>query len=351
MSKQKLSKRIDHFASIASIVSPLCAKYNVNSIKPFIEGAQVYNENFRSSVEFINTLRLHREFMVGSIAICSRLFDNYEPAKQSYIYVWSKHLFDLLNAAKTIIDESYNLAYTVGRSDATTKTIIDKETNPLVKIHRKVILEDSDYDTYKKNMFNWKCTTQSIYVEERYMKHIVELCNSRKSKFNPKEAKLNTCTLRRTITIPDNDYSSTPQLCVLNAELYTHKAKIELHEKNNKLTTSDIDNYVLVYTRYQRELISFVFLNFSKLYNEQCVQCIKIFLEQQHSIMYNLLERRKKLVAEAAERTNENKRLDDIAWTNIDKTTSAYINSEEETCSAGNSKFCTNQTKVVGSLE
>lgn len=197
-------------------------------------------------------------------------------------------------------------------------------------------------------MFDWKCSIQALYVEEQYMKHIVEMCNSCKSKFNPKEVKVNTCTLRRTITIPDGDYESTPQICVFNAELMTHKMKIEKHEKNDKLAVYDIDNYLLVYSRNQREWIAFVFTNFSKLYNETCVQCIKIFLEQQHSIVFNLLQRRKKLVLRDMEKASENKRLEEITWNDTDKTNDTYPN---RLCSNGNTESCVNETKVIGSLD
>lgn len=347
MSKNKLARQIDKFSSSATIIAPLCSKYNASSIKPFLEAAQIYNENFRSSTEFANLLRAHRLLMQGSISICNRLFDNYEASKQNAIYDWSKHFFNCLNAAKQVVDEAYNLAYTVGRDDFTTKTIIEKEQNPLVRIQRKVILEDGEYDVYKKSMFDWKCSIQALYVEEQYMKHIVEMCNARKSKFNPREAKLNTCTLRRTITIPDREFESTPQICVLNAELMTHKANIERLEKSDKLTKEAIDQYLLVYNRYQRELIAFVFINFNKLYNETCVQCIKIFLEQQHSIVFNLLQRRKRILIRETEVATENRRMDEIAWTDNNKTNNQTF---VPACSGG-ADSCLNQTKVVGSLE
>lgn len=346
MSKIILSKQIEYFSTMATIISPLCSKYNTNSIKPFLEGAQIYAENFRSSTEFSNLLRLHKSFMAGSINICNRLFDNYEASKQNAVYDWSRHLFNLLNASKKVVDQAYNLAYTVGRDDSLTKISIEKEKNPLVRIRRKVILEDGEYDVYKKNMFDWKCSIQSLYVEEEYMKHIVEICNSRKSKFNPKEVKVNACTIRRTITIPDSDFESTPQLCVLNAELMTHKTNIDRHEKNEKLTLTDIDNYLIVYNQYQHELIAFVFTNFLILYNETCVQCIKVFLEQQHSIVFNLLDKRKKLLSKDIKTQNENKRIDNVAWNAIDKTNS-YTN---QICEGGQD-LCSNQSKVVGSLE
>lgn len=339
MSKNKLSKQIENFSSVATVISPLCSKYNGNSIRPFLEAAQVYTENFRSSVEFSNLLRAHRNLMQGSISICNRLFDNYEAAKQNSIYDWSKHFFNVLNAAKRVIDEAYNLAYTVGRTDPTTRTTIEKEQNPLVQIERKVILEDGDYEAYRKTMFDWKCSIQALYVEEKYMKHIVEICNSRKTKFNPKDVSINKCNLRRSLVIPETDYESTPHICILNAELMTHKLKIEDHEKNNKLTVDDIDNYLLVYQRYQRELISFVFMNFAKLYNETCVQCIKIFLEQQHSIVFNLIQRRKNLIAANMEKANEERRKEEIAWDDINKTKSPCAD-----------ESCSNQIKVVGSL-
>lgn len=342
MSKNKLSKQIENFSSVSTIISPLCSKYNGNSIRPFIEAAQVYNENFRSSIEFSNLLRAHQNLMLGSINICNRLFDNYEAAKQNAIYDWSKHFFNVLNVAKRLVDEAYNLAYTVGRTDNATRTTIDKEENPLVQIERKVIIDDADYEIYRKSMFDWKCSIQALYVEEQYMKHIVEMCNSRKSKFNPNEATLNRCTLRRTITVPDMEYEATPHICILNAEMITHKLKIEDHEKTGKLTVEDIDSYLLVYQRYQRELISFVFTNFSRLYNETCVQCIKIFLEQQHSIVFNLIQRRKRLIVAQTEKYNEERRTEGIAWNgdgggDISKTK----------CT---NDLCTNQVKVVGSL-
>lgn len=343
MSKNKLSKQIDIFASRAITISPLCGRYNVNSVQPFQEGAQVYNENFRSGTEFANILRLHRNFLKGSIRICNRLFDNYEPSKQSLVYLWSKHFFDLLDASKRVIDEAYNLAYTVGRDDKNTLTSIEKESNPLVNIQRKLILEDGEYDSYKRNMFDWKCSIQSLYVEEQYMKHIVDMCNSRKSKFNPREAKINRCTLRRTITIPDREFENTPQLCILNAELFVHKSKIEKQEKDDKLTIEDVDNYLQIYNRYQYELVTFVFTNFSTLYNETCVQCIKIFLEQQHSIIFNLLQKRNRLTAKKIQVSKLEGRGEQISWSeNIDKTSS---------CITGNIDSCINQSKVVGSLE
>lgn len=346
MSKVKLLKQLERFASLASIVSPLCSKYNNSSVKPFLESAQIYSENFRSSTEFTSLLQAHQRFMMGSVSICNRLFDNYEASKQNSIYDWSKHFFNLLAAAKRVIDDAYNLAYTVGRTDPTTKTIIEKEDNPLVQIQRKVILEEGEYDAVKKSMFDWKCGIQALYVEEQYMKHIVEMCNSRKTKFNPNEAQLNTCTLRKTMTIPENSYAGrTPTICVLNAELINGKMRIETHEKNGSLAVDDIDNYLAVYNRYQRELIAFVFANFAQLYNEPCVQCIKIFLEQQHSIVFNLLQRRKKLVNAAVEKRDEDMRHDHIVWNDIDKSRLA-----EGTCDS-NSSACFGPTKVVGSLQ
>ncbi|WBR61494.1 hypothetical protein [Drosophila suzukii associated hytrosavirus 1] len=344
MSKNKLSRQIDNFSKQATIISPLCSKYNATYVKPFMEAAQIYNENFRSSTEFMNLLRAHANFLHGSIGICNRLFDNYEPSKQNSIYDWSKHFFNLLNASKKLLDEAYNLAYTVGRTDPTTKTIIAKEENPLVKIRRKVIIEDGDYDTYKKTMFNWKCSIQALYVEEQYMKHLVDICNSRKSRFNPREVKENTCTLKRSITVPQYDYESTPQICVLNAELMVHKSKIDIYEKKNKLKVEDLDTYLNIYNRYQKELIAFVFTNFSRLYNETCVQCLRIFLEQQHSIIFNLLEKRKKLISHEVEKINENRRLDGLTWTDIDKTTQVQANTDCKT------DLCLNQSKIVGSL-
>lgn len=346
MSKIKLSKQIENFSSMASFVSPLCSKYTANSIKPFLSAAQVYNENYRSKTEFTTLLRAHQQLLHGSISICNRLFDNYEAAKQNAIYDWSNHFFNLLKSSKLVIDDAYRLAYTVGRTDQTTKQLIDTEKNPLVKIQRKVILEDGEYDTYKKTMHDWKCNVNALYVEEQYMNHIVEMCNTRKSQFNPTSAQMNVCTLRRSIIVPDRDFESTPRICVLNAELLSQKHQIEEHEKNGKLTTDDIDNYIRVYNHYQRELIAFTFTNFSRLYNEKCIQCIKIFLEQQHSIVYNLLKRRKKIISTMVENDNEKKRLDEIAWTDIDKNT--YIS---QPCSGENSNSCINQTKVVGSLQ
>lgn len=215
MAKTKLSKQVEICSSYAIIVSPLCSKYNANSIKPFQEGAQVYNENYRSSAEFANVLRLHKNFLKGSISICNGLFDNYEPSKQGSVYTWSKHLFNFINVSKQILDEVYNMAYTVGRDDDTTKNIIDKEINPLVKIKRKVILEDGEYDIYKKTIFDWKCSIQAIYVEEQYMKHIVQMCISRQPIVNPNETVVNggnTCAFRRTTTINDRPNESTPRL-------------------------------------------------------------------------------------------------------------------------------------------
>lgn len=346
MSKPKLSKQIENFSSMASIISPLCSKYNANSIKPFLAAAQIYKDNFRSGVEFSNLLRAHQNLMNGSISICNRLFDNYETAKQNAIYDWSKHFFNVLNAAKLVVDDAYRLAYTVGRDDVVTKTSIETEKNPLVQIQRKVIVSDGDYDTYKKTMHDWKCSIQSLYVEEQYMNHIVEMCNARKTKFSPREAKMNTCTLRRTVTMPANDQGSTPQICVLNAQLLTQKQEIDSREKNNKLAVEDIDSYLMIYNRYQQELIAFTFTNFSQLYNEKCVQCLKIFLEQQHSIVFNLLQRRKRLVTSLTEKENENKRMEQIAWNDIDKT--IYVT---RSCSDANpDASCLNKTKVVGSL-
>lgn len=346
MNKNKLSKRIESFITFAGIVAPLCSKYNINSIKPFLEGAQIYNENFRSITEFRNLLRLHEELCSGTINICNRLFDNYEESKQSLIYDWSKHIFNLLYGSKKIIDEAYNLAYTVGRDDATTKTLIDKEQNPLVKIYRKVIIEDGDYEAYKKSMFDWKCNIQSLYVEEQYMKHIVELCNSRNTKSNATEAKVNTCSRRKTIYISNQNYESTPNICILNAELFSHKSKIDALEKDNTISIQDIDNYIIIYKQYQHELISFVLHNFLKLYNETCVQCLKVFLEQQHSIVFSMLQKRKKLVSDEVATMNNNKRIDDLTWNDIDKVTSKNRN-----CSGANQKTCINQTKFVGSLK
>lgn len=347
MCTNKLKKQIENFSTLASLISPLCQKYNNNFIKPFLNAAQVYKENYRSSTEFLNLIRFHKNLMHGSIGICNSLFENYEELKQKAVYEWSWYFFNALHGAKKVLDEAYNLAYTVGRDDIVTKTLIENETNPLVQIQRKVILDDTDYDVYKKTMFDWKCNIQALYVEEQYMKHVVELCNSRKSKFNPREAKINKCTLRKTITIPDRDYESTPQICVLNAELIVQKTKIDLHEKNEKLTTEDIDNYIYIYSQYQRELIAFVFTNFSTLYNETCVQCIKVFLEQQHSIIFNLLQKRKILAVKIAEKIIEDKRIDKITWNDIDKVTS-YSNNVCE--NGSNSNSCNNKVKVVGSL-
>lgn len=344
MSKTKLSTQIDKFSKLAVIISPLCSKYNSNVVKPFVDSAQIYNENFRSSTEFYNLLHANKQFFIGSISICYRLFNNYEPSKQAALYEWSRKLFNLLNSAKKIIDDAYELAYTVGRTDTVTRSIIEKETNPLVTIRRKVIIEDYDYDAYKKTMVNWKCNIQTVYVEEQYMKHVVDVCNSRKSKFNPVEAKVNTCTLRRTITIPDNDYEATPQVCMLNAEVLAAKTKIEMHDKNNSLTVDDIDNYISLYNKYRHELISFTFGNFIQLYNETCVQCLRIFLEQQHSIVFNLLQRRKTIVQAEMLKYNETQRIDNINWTDINKDTLSTTKQCSDT-------VCTNPMKVVGSLE
>lgn len=347
MSRSKLSRQIERFSSTATILAPLCSKYNGQSVRPFMESAQVYNENFRSSNEFANLLRAHQNFLQGSISICNRLFDNYEPAKQASVYDWSRHFFNLLNASKKVVDEAYQLAYTVGRTDSTTVTLIEKEDNPLVHIRRKVIIDDADFETYKKTIFDWKCSIQAVYVEEQYMKHIVELCNARSSKFNPREVRVNTCRFRRTITIPDNSFESTPQICVLNAELLAHKTKVAQREKEDKLTIEDIDIYVAVYRRYQHELVAFVFLNFLTMYNETCVQCVRVFLEQQHSVMFNLLQKRRKLHAHELEKLKQQKRLDELTWSDIDKT-SLHANPDAATCK---SNSCLSQTKVVGSLE
>lgn len=346
MNKNKLSKKIESFITFAGIVAPLCSKYNLNSIKPFLESAQIYNENFRSNTEFNNLLRLHQLFCSGSINICNRLFDNYEESKQSLIYDWSKHIFNLLDASKKIIDEAYNLAYTVGRDDTTTKSIVDKEKNPLVKIYRKVILEDGEYEAYKKSMFDWKCNIQSLYVEEQYMKHVVELCNSRNTNSNATEAKIQTCSRRKTIYVSNQNYESTPKICVLNAELYSHKSKIDNMEKENNLSVQDIDNYVIIYKHYQHELLSFVLHNFIKLYNETCVQCLKVFLEQQHGIVFSMLQKRKKILSTEVMTQIKSKQIDGLTWNDIDKATITNRN-----CSGVNQGTCTNQTKFVGSLK
>lgn len=353
MSKNKFAKQIEKFSSSMTIVATLCSRYTTGSLKPFLDAAQVYNENYRSSTEFQRLLQAHYNLMQGSIGICNRLFDNYEAAKQNAIYDWSKRFFAMLDAAKRIIDEAYRLAYTVGRTDSVTTNLIEKEENPLVTIHRKIILEDGEFNSYKKTMFDWKCSVGSLYVEEQYMKHLVEMCNSRQSKFNPREAKLNKCTLRRTITIPDNDFETTPQICVLNAELMTNKLYVEQQEKTQKLTTDDLDKYILIYGRYQRELITFVFSNFLYLYNEKCVQCIKIFLEQQHSIIFNLLQRRKQLIADAREKITDIQHRDNVAWaSDIDKTNTTITSGNSCGISNGNfSGSCGIKPKVVGSLE
>lgn len=343
MSKKKLTQQIERFSVLTSLVS-FCPNYNNDSIKPFIEGAQIYKENYRSNNEFINLIRLHDNLMRGSVSICNSLFENYEPLKQKLIYEYSRNFFNLLNGAKKIIDEVYKLAYTVGRNDETTTTIIENEKNPLIEIHRKVILSDGDYEIYKKTMFNWKCSIQSIFIEEQYMKHIVELCNSRKSKFNPLEVKINKCSFRKVLSIPDKNFESTPTICRLNSELKQKKTDFEIKEKNDKLTTSDINNYIKSYREYQRELISFVFLNFSKLYNETCVQCIKVFLEQQHSIVFNMLEKLKQLEAKTIEEENKERNLDEVSWNVIDKVNS----NSNKNCKNLNS--CKNKPKVVGSL-
>lgn len=341
--KSRLYKQIEHFSSLATVVSSICSKYNIGSVMPFLEAAQIYNENFRSNTEFRNLLRVHTHFMQGSVIICSSLFDNYESAKQNAMYDWSKKIFNLINLAKKIIDEAYQLAYTVGRTDDVTNNIIKKEQNPLVKIQRNVVLEEGEFEVYKKTLFDWKCEIQAIYVEEEFMKHIVELCNARKSKLNPKDVNVKKCTFRPILNVQDLKYESTPQICKLNSELLSHKIQIQNHEKNNKLTINDIDEYIVLYTRYQRELISFVFTNFLKLYNERCVQCLRIFLEQQHSIVFNLIQVRKKLMAMDKEKITEEKRIDSIMWnSDIDKS---------KVCSADNSQSCSNRVKVVGSLE
>lgn len=339
MSK-KLNKQIEIFTKLASLVSSLCRKYNNNYIKPFLNGAQVYSENYRSGTEFQHLIRLHDNFMQGSISICNSLFENYEELKQKSIYEWSHHFFNLLNEAKKVLDESYILAYTVGRTDITTTSLIENETNPLVKIQRKVIIEDGDFDIYKKNIFNWKCSIQALYVEEEFMKHIVEVCNGRGSRISPQDVKVTTCRFKRSAIMPDSNFSSTPQICVLNAELINQKSKIEIQEKNSKLTVDDINNYIVAYSRYQRELVAFVFTNFIKLYNESCVQCIKVFLEQQHSIMFNLIQKRKSLIVAERVKITENKNMDNIAWSNIDKVSNA--------CSKGT---CSENFKVVGSID
>lgn len=341
----KLEKEIAKFSKLASIISLLCTTYNDDSVKPFIDSAQVYKSNYRSSNDFMNVIRNHKNLMKNSIRICYSLFENYEELKQKSIYEWSWHLFNLLNGAKKVMDEIYILAYTVGRDDTITTTQIQKETNPLVQIQRHVILDDGDFEVYKKSISDWKCNIQALYVEEKYMEHIVEMCNARKSKYNPKEAKINACKLRKSITLPDdNKYTdSTPNLCILNAELILYKSKIELLEKENKLTVDDINIYIIAYTRYQRELITFVFINFSKLYNETCVKCLRIFLEQQHGIVYNLIQKRKSIASSTKAKYQENTKNDNITWDNDD------INKITSSCSNANNS-CKKSLKIVGSL-
>lgn len=353
MSKTKLIKQIENFSNIASFIYPLCPKFNNYSIKPFLEGAQVYAENFRSNVEFLNVVKLHKNFMRGSIDICTSLFENYEELKQKHIYNWSHTFFNLLHASKKVIDEIYNLAYTVGRNDSETVNLIENEKNPLVKFERKPILEESDYEIYRKSIFNWKCNIQSLYVEEQYMKHIVEICNSRNSfndnkKYNPNEISVNKCTIRKTVKISDNNSQATPPICVLNAELISHKFKVEILEKNDKLTPDDINFYIKLYNKYQRELISFVFLNFSKLYNEMCVQCIKVFLEQQHSIIFNLYQKQKFLQKNIDQLNYIQKQKENIEWSDNNSS------SNYETISSSSnfkSNICKTQSKIVGSLK
>lgn len=343
MGKNKLTKQIENFSTLASLISPLCSRYNSESVAPFIKGAQIYNENFRSGVEFQKLLQLHKKFMVGSISICNSLFENYEELKQKLVYMWSWHLFNLLNGSKKVLDEVYKLAYTVGRTDENTVSAIEKEKNPLVKVQRYVILDDGEYETYKRSMFDWKCSIQALYVEEQYMKHIVDICNTRESKFNPQ--KTTACTSSRSIITNDRDYQSTPRLCVLNAELIVLKSKFEIQERDGKLTITDIENYMFAYGHYQRELIAFVFSNFSNLYNETCVQCVKVFLEQQHSIMFNMLEKYRNLKSKMVETITEDKRMGRVAWNDINKeTSSSHLNRNCE------NNTCNNKIQIVGSL-
>lgn len=350
MIKIELKKRIEHFSSMATIIAPLCSTYNNQAVKPFIEAAQIYNENYRSGIEFESLLEKHRTFMKDSIRLCNKLFDNYIPSKQNSIYDWSKSFFNVLNASKKIIDEAYKLAYTVGRDDITTKTIIENEKNPLVKIKRRYILTDGEFETYKKNMFDWRCGIQSLYVEEQYMKHIVELCNSRKSKFDPSQAKITggnigTCQFPRVIEIYENSTDSTPQICVLNAELLLKKHQID--KAGNNINIVVISEYLQLYARYQYELISFVFTNFTTLYQEMCVQCLRVFLEQQHSIMFNLLQKQKKLISEKEVEDEEKRRINDITWNDINKNA---INSTCGLLNGSDPDPSCNQTKLVGSL-
>lgn len=342
MSKTKLVKQIENFAILSNILAPLCSVYNNKGMKPFERAAQIYNENYRSSMEFANVLRHHKNLMTSSVDVCTRLFENFEENRQNSIYNWSKNFFNLLHAAKKILDEVYNLAYTVGRTDDITTLDIENEKNPLTQIKRNVIIEDGDYDIYKKTMFDWKCSIQAIYVEEEYMKHIVEICNSRKSKFNPGVVTVNACTLRRTLLVPENPVENTPHICVLNAEMMNHKMEIQRQEKNNELTITTIITYLNTFKQFQRELVSFVFTNFSALYNETSVQCLRVFLEQQHSVGFTLIQKLKKLEAIEKEKEHARTKLDHIAWNDdIDKINTTL-------CSR---QTCAQKTKAVGSLE
>lgn len=127
----------------------------------------------------------------------------------------------------------------------------------------KNIVSRVDSEYFNGFIGDKKCTMNAIYVETRVIEKLQKLCENSSS-----------CGIQESI-----------QFCNLLAEFKNMKQKVEFSYLNNDTNVNLLRLYREVYNSFQERYIKLMFKNIIVLFNENVIQCMITFLDQQIQII------------------------------------------------------------------
>lgn len=281
--KKALSAKLEEYNKKYQNIQAELTDENCNFVsysKAFVDSVETYKENYMLRQHFNAVTKSFDNLSIKVGNIFYQLFD-YREAKQAQIYIWAQSLMQLLFKAKVVLDETYNLAYIVGRNDPVTIKAVDAKTFPIHKLPHEIV-SSKEFQVYSCPDKSPLVNSEQFFIERDYLAQIEKLCGE----FQESVATSCDNTAFRNV--------NTPVICTLNSKFQSLKIRIDEMKPVSLELKSE---YLKLWAEFFKTLVSILFRNFVAFFNKRIMQKIYIFVAQQHQFAYNLYRELEKEIA------------------------------------------------------
>lgn len=231
-----------------------------------------YNDLLIKNASLIQKISLH--LYSNSLQPFNRLISEFTltPCTRKYVQindVFNVMMEDCANEIVSLCNRQIDSASRIKYADNVVKIhqiavfacYAIRHINSIAMANNIVSQADSEY--FNAFIGDKKCTENNIYVETRVLERLGKMCEEGAS-----------CTKTDSI-----------QFCNILAELKHMKQRVEFSYLNNDTSISLLRQYGQVYNRFQERFIKLMFKNIVVLFNENLIQCMITFLDQQLQII------------------------------------------------------------------